>query len=259
MEPDRSPRPWRHAPRRLSDYLNCVSAPKRDPSPNRAQSIQIAHKDASLVGSRSAPIGTLPSVTFSLLHRLRRVRRMCRPTTFCALRRLRASRTGQLLRAQRSWGSAAPSSAMSSRVLAHDHIARSRQLREDSHCQADGTAPHDEHAFSKAPRRRPGQQRVGLGHPHQRRTDDRAAHAGARSPVEKLLLGRLEVGQQTNTEPTTRKRGPKGRRSAARVATAQRTFTQSHRAFVLSPRGLASLQASPQLSSSLPSSSGGLD
>ena len=31
---------------------------------------------------------------------------------------------------------------------------------------------------------RPGQRRVGLGHPHERRTDDRAAHAGAGSSLE---------------------------------------------------------------------------
>ena len=49
----------------------------------------------------------------------------------------------------------------------------------------------------------PDSARVGLGHPHQRRTDDRAAHAGARSPIKNSYLG----GQQTNTEPTTRKRG----------------------------------------------------
>ncbi len=48
--------------------------------------------------------------------------------------------------------------------------------------------------------------------------------------------------------------GPKGRRSAARAATAKRKFMQSHRAYVLAPRGWASPRAS-----SPPSSSGGLD
>jgi len=52
----------------LGSILFDIHAPKRDPSSNRAQSIEIAHKDASLVGSRSAPIGTLPSLAFSLLH-----------------------------------------------------------------------------------------------------------------------------------------------------------------------------------------------
>ena len=42
---------------RLVRALRCISAPKRDPSPNRAQFIEIAHKNASLVGSRSAPMG----------------------------------------------------------------------------------------------------------------------------------------------------------------------------------------------------------
>ena len=66
----------------------------------------------------------------------------------------------------------------------------------------------------------------GLGRTHRRKTDDRAPHAGARSPLEKVLFGRLEVGQQTNTEKTTRKGGRS--RSAARAAIAQRKFTQSH-------------------------------
>jgi hypothetical protein len=44
----------------------CVSAPKRDPSSNGAHTIEIAHKDASLMGSRSAPIRTPLSLAFSL-------------------------------------------------------------------------------------------------------------------------------------------------------------------------------------------------
>ena len=50
------------------DDADCVSAPKRDPSSNRAQSIEIAYKGASLMGSRSVPAGTPPPLAFSLLH-----------------------------------------------------------------------------------------------------------------------------------------------------------------------------------------------
>ena len=49
-------------------FSGCVAAPKLDPSSNRARTIEIAYKDASLVGSRSAPIGTPPSLAFSTLH-----------------------------------------------------------------------------------------------------------------------------------------------------------------------------------------------
>jgi hypothetical protein len=42
----------------------CVSAPERDPSTNRAQSIEIAHKSASLLGSRSRAYRTALSLAF---------------------------------------------------------------------------------------------------------------------------------------------------------------------------------------------------
>ena len=42
----------------------CVSAPERDPSTNRAQSIEIAHKNASLLGSRSCAYRIALSLAF---------------------------------------------------------------------------------------------------------------------------------------------------------------------------------------------------
>ncbi len=51
---------------RGADWL-CFSTQAGLP-PNGAQSIEIAHKDASLVGSRSVPTGTPPSFAFSPLH-----------------------------------------------------------------------------------------------------------------------------------------------------------------------------------------------
>ena len=60
---------------------------------------------------------------------------------------------------------------------------------------------------------RPGQRRLGLGHPYQRRGDDRTAHAGARSPLEKLLLRRLEVGSK---RIRSQRRGKGGRRAGDR-------------------------------------------
>jgi Xylose isomerase-like TIM barrel len=42
----------------------CVSAPERDPSTNRAQSIEIAHKNASLLGSCSCAYRTPLSLAF---------------------------------------------------------------------------------------------------------------------------------------------------------------------------------------------------
>src|SRR5271165_7268784 len=100
---------------------------------------------------------------------------------------------------------------------------------------------------------RPGQRRLGLGQPYQRRTDDRAAHAGARSPLEKLLLRRLEVGGKRILSQR-RGKGAEGQaigRSRGDCTTKVHAISSSA---CTAAQGLARLQASPQLSSS-----GGLD
>ena len=67
----------RLSPRDHGAYIWCdflgiakivLQHPSGTPPSSRAQIIEIAHKDASLVGSRSASIGTPPSLAFSLLH-----------------------------------------------------------------------------------------------------------------------------------------------------------------------------------------------
>ena len=63
--------------------------------------------------------------------------------------------------------------------------------------------------FQRTAHFRAGQPRVGLGHPHQRGTDDRAAHAGARSPLTRR--GRVTCRQPV-PEPAAA-----GRHAAANV------------------------------------------
>jgi hypothetical protein len=60
----------RHEKCRLRPHTSCSLCFSTQAAPllGRAQTIEIAHKDASWVGSRSVPIGTPPSLAFSLLH-----------------------------------------------------------------------------------------------------------------------------------------------------------------------------------------------
>jgi hypothetical protein len=46
----------------------CVSAPKRDPSPEAEQCIEFRNEFGPEAGSRSAPIGTPSAIAFSMLH-----------------------------------------------------------------------------------------------------------------------------------------------------------------------------------------------
>ena len=54
--------------------LTVFQHPSGTPPRIEAQSVEIAHKDASPVGSRSVPIGTPPPLSFSLLHQCARRR-----------------------------------------------------------------------------------------------------------------------------------------------------------------------------------------